>query len=411
MNPYEYLLRQSALHLYTAARQYDQSLDCVRTCQIDPELKDGEIVSLILESPLIREHRENMPVIFTVGHEPVYAWVPGKDAFFLLGPTRFSEHVDFLRDIPLPQGISTGFFRELPESTLQIFTEDILLLFNIGLTGTKEEPFLIDTGLLAWNCVGSEHTDETLKTLYNTIFENVENSFAHNPYNHEKRECRCVREGDVEELKEILTERFPGRYGTLSADPLKQEVYLGIVAITLASRAAIDGGLHPETAFYLSDISIQRLDECRDPNTALKIVYETEIHYAELVRELKEEKKNAGMEENRHVSHCKDYIFAHMHEKLTINDIAKAIGLAPNYLSALFRKCEGKTLKQYILEEKVSLIKNMLTYSSYSYIQIASYLGFSSQSHMGQEFKKVTGLTPRAFREKNAREDFIKDTL
>ncbi|MCR4908795.1 MAG: AraC family transcriptional regulator [Lachnospiraceae bacterium] len=405
---YEYLLRQAALHLYTAARQYDENFRLVRLCRIDPELTDDEDAALILKSDLIRKHSESMPLVFTVNHDLIYGWVPSGEANFLLGPARFSGSLSFVHNLDVPGFDENSYAQSIPRSTLELFVEDLLLLFNLNRSGSKEEPFLIDTELLRWNCVSTASKDDTLKTLYNTIFENVENSFAHNPFNHEKRECNCIREGNVGGLKEILTERFPGRYGRLSPDPLKQEIYLGIVAITIASRAAIEGGLHPETAFYLSDISIQRLDACSDPNTALKTVYEAEIHYAELVAEL----KNAGSvnpaEENRHISHCKDYIFAHMHEKLTINDIARAIGLAPNYLSALFHKCEGKTLKQYILEEKVSLIKNMLTYSSYSYIQIAAYLGFSSQSHMGQEFKKVTGMTPRAFREKNAREDFLE---
>ena len=53
----------------------------------------------------------------------------------------------------------------------------------------------------------------------------------------------------------------------------------------------------------------------------------------------------------------------------------------------------------------------MLMYSAYSYIQIASYLGFASQSHFGQAFKKLTGMTPKTYREAYAREDFIRDAM
>jgi AraC-like DNA-binding protein len=50
-------------------------------------------------------------------------------------------------------------------------------------------------------------------------------------------------------------------------------------------------------------------------------------------------------------------------------------------------------------------------YSAYSYVQIASYLGFASQSHFGQTFKKITGMTPKSYREAYAKEDFLNDTL
>ena len=52
----------------------------------------------------------------------------------------------------------------------------------------------------------------------------------------------------------------------------------------------------------------------------------------------------------------------------------------------------------------VSLTKNLLTYSPYSYIEIATYLGFSSQSHMGKVFKKYTDMTLRQYRERYGRE-------
>ena len=49
----------------------------------------------------------------------------------------------------------------------------------------------------------------------------------------------------------------------------------------------------------------------------------------------------------------------------------------------------------------------MLTYSTYSYSRIASYLGYSSQSHMGAEFKKATGMTLKEYREANAKEELF----
>ena len=52
----------------------------------------------------------------------------------------------------------------------------------------------------------------------------------------------------------------------------------------------------------------------------------------------------------------------------------------------------------------VSLTKNLLTYSPYSYIEIATYLGFSSQSHLGKVFKKYTDMTLRQYRERYGRE-------
>ncbi|MBO6215767.1 MAG: AraC family transcriptional regulator [Lachnospiraceae bacterium] len=47
----------------------------------------------------------------------------------------------------------------------------------------------------------------------------------------------------------------------------------------------------------------------------------------------------------------------------------------------------------------------------YSYTKIATYLGFSSQSHFGKVFKSITGMTPRKYRETYMSEDFMNDTI
>lgn len=412
---YAFALRRAAINLYTTVRHYDNHFRLVKEIRMDEDIDDKACEQAILNSHLLRDSfptENNRPLLLCINDEIIYAWIPLSENGFLLGPTHFANPVQLRYHIPVPELDTASLLTLIPECTLQILSESTLILYNLERTGETAEPFLEQYDLLTENCIIPGTPDNTLSSLYNLIFENVENSFAHNPYNHEKRECNCIRTGDTEGLAEIIKERFPGRYGKLSKNPLTQEIYMGIVGVTLATRAAIDGGLHPETAFYLSDVAIQRLDACKNPETCILITQETEMHCAKLVQELRQKKEgDVPSDENRHISHCKDYIFSHLHGKITVQEIADAIGLEANYLSALFRKCEGITLKQFILQEKITLAKNLLTYSDYSYIQIATYLGFASQSHMGQEFKKVTGLTPRAYREQNASEDFMNDTL
>lgn len=88
-----------------------------------------------------------------------------------------------------------------------------------------------------------------------------------------------------------------------------------------------------------------------------------------------------------------------MHDRITVEDLALEADCNPNYLSQLFKQCEGVSISHYILQEKINRAKNLLIYSDYSYIEIATYLGFSSQSHLGTQFKKYTGYTLRQFRE------------
>jgi AraC-like DNA-binding protein len=81
-----------------------------------------------------------------------------------------------------------------------------------------------------------------------------------------------------------------------------------------------------------------------------------------------------------------------------ISDLAQELGVSKEYLSAIFKETTGICLSDYIMKNKVALARNMLIYSEYSISSIASYLGFSSQSHFGKVFKKYEHMTPKEYR-------------
>ena len=88
--------------------------------------------------------------------------------------------------------------------------------------------------------------------------------------------------------------------------------------------------------------------------------------------------------------------------------MAEALNLNANYLSELFHKYEGISITSYIQNQKINAVKNLLTYSQYSYIEIATYLGYSSQSHLGKIFKEKTGYTLRQYRNQCSKKEFRK---
>jgi YesN/AraC family two-component response regulator len=189
--------------------------------------------------------------------------------------------------------------------------------------------------------------------------------------------------------------------GVLAKNTLRNSKNLGIVLVTLASRAAIEGGVIPEEAYTLSDNFIQKIEECQDSDTVLSTARQAEYYYCRMVNKVHEEKTSTPRKKslNRWVNYCKDYIFSHLHDKITVAEIADEIHINANYLSGIFKEYEGISIREFIIREKVKLAQNMLIYSDYSYIEIAAYLGFSSQSHLGKHFKNITGKTMHQYRE------------
>lgn len=84
-----------------------------------------------------------------------------------------------------------------------------------------------------------------------------------------------------------------------------------------------------------------------------------------------------------------------------VRDIAKYIGVSPNYLSEQFSQFEGVTLKQYIIDEKIKSSEYLLKYTDYSLQEISSYCAFSSQSRFSVYFQRKNGITPARYRKKH----------
>ena len=237
-----------------------------------------------------------------------------------------------------------------------------------------------------------------LKAYSDLVFRNQEHGRKHNPYSQEVREQHSIEIGDPELLQKSIEENYIGELGTLSADPLRNRKYLSVVVITLASRSAIRGGLAPEMAFSLSDSYIRKIDESSSQSRITRLMRSAEFQFARMVQEQKTHQKKNPAKENPCMEQCKDYIFSHLHDRLEVADIAANLCISANYLSELFHKCEGITLKTYIHQEKIKLAKNLLIYSRYTYSEIAAYLGYSSQSHFGKIFRQITGYTPGQYR-------------
>ena len=100
------------------------------------------------------------------------------------------------------------------------------------------------------------------------------------------------------------------------------------------------------------------------------------------------------------VMQCVDYIYTHIKERITIEDLACYTGLSQNYLSRVFKQNLGISISDYIREQKIEKATHLLRYSDKSVVDIANYLSFSSQSHFIQVFENFTGLTPKKYRDK-----------
>ncbi len=86
-------------------------------------------------------------------------------------------------------------------------------------------------------------------------------------------------------------------------------------------------------------------------------------------------------------------------EHMNFSDyLAMKSGYEYSYISHLFSSETGMTLEQFLIAQRIEKVKEWLSYDELSVSEIAWKLGYSSTAHLSNQFKKITGLTPVAYK-------------
>jgi AraC family transcriptional regulator len=93
-----------------------------------------------------------------------------------------------------------------------------------------------------------------------------------------------------------------------------------------------------------------------------------------------------------------DYIHTHLNQDLSLAELASIVNISPTYFASLFKQTIGTSPHQYVIQQRVERAKLMLLKTDLAIADIALQVGFSSQSHLTQRFKRITGITPKQIR-------------
>ncbi len=224
------------------------------------------------------------------------------------------------------------------------------------------------------------------------LFQRREDVQPHMSYAHEKIQYKVITEGRVEEIEEALQIPPDGTEGILSNDELRHRKNMLIAGITLFTRAAIDGGLPEELAYAMSDSYIQNGEKCTCSQDVQQLYVRAFREFTHAVAEKGKQHYSAKIERVMH------YVHIHLHEAVTLENAAEAVGLSACHLSRTFKRETGMSLVDYVQKERVETARHMLIYSDYTLAVISEYLHFSTQSYFIKIFKKYTGMTPAQYR-------------
>jgi AraC-like DNA-binding protein len=92
----------------------------------------------------------------------------------------------------------------------------------------------------------------------------------------------------------------------------------------------------------------------------------------------------------------KEYIHEHYLENIRLDVLGEEMGLSKCYLIRLFESVYGLSPIRYAINLRIEDAKKLL-YQGVKYTEVAYSTGFYDQSHFIRHFKKIVGVTPKAF--------------
>lgn len=220
----------------------------------------------------------------------------------------------------------------------------------------------------------------------------------HRPMEVEYSFYNAVSSGDMDYVRENIKEgdfKNPEGMGILSRNALTNLKYHFVVTVAMITRHCVEAGMELEQAYRLSDFYILKMDSMTTTEDISALHDSMVLDFTGKMLLIKKQSIIS-----KSITMCIEYVYNHIHDRITIEDLAAYTDLSPSYLSRLFKKELGISVSDYIREKKIDKAQNLLKYSDFTPVEIANYLSFSSQSHFIQAFEKMVGMTPKKYRDR-----------
>ena len=99
-----------------------------------------------------------------------------------------------------------------------------------------------------------------------------------------------------------------------------------------------------------------------------------------------------------------EMIETRLKDVLAIPELAAESGLSQNYLARIFRRRYGVAMPHFILLRRIELARHLLTTSEATVKQVAHEAGLPDVQHFNKQFRRLVGMSPSAYRERQRAE-------
>lgn len=163
--------------------------------------------------------------------------------------------------------------------------------------------------------------------------------------------------------------------------------------VTMLAELAVHSGVPYNISYMQAYIYLLHLSHTNSDDEALYISYRALFDYFNIIHEFQKKGPLSDI-----VTEALNYIQIHLHQKITIDDIATHVNISPRQLTRKFKSEMEVTIVDYINSQRVAESEYILLHSDATITDIAFSVGFSSESYFIDVFKSINGITPNAYR-------------
>lgn len=214
------------------------------------------------------------------------------------------------------------------------------------------------------------------------------------PFNAVKELTRLVENGKVDEISQIFEEyKQSGKLSEVDKESLQRIKYSVAMLVGIACKTAISCGVYETDALNIANKALNSLDTLSSTYELIDSGVQAVSGFAQLVST-----SNIKNVESPIIIKITNYIHDHLTERITSGDLAKVANCSEQYLARLFKNELNTNLSKFVLQQKINEALYLIDSDVMPCNEVGPYLGFCSQSHFIQCFKKMTGYTPYKYR-------------
>lgn len=115
------------------------------------------------------------------------------------------------------------------------------------------------------------------------------------------------------------------------------------------------------------------------------------------------ERTEENTPQNRHVTSVIRYMYAHIDQSLTLEELSEQVGLSKSYLNTIFRASTGHSPVDFFLRLKMEEACKLLQMENGYVYEVAAAVGYSDPYYFSRLFRKIIGVSPKEYRQRLTR--------